>query len=579
MQLLRLFIHAGSQHRSYRIGDAGEWKEHEHPRNKQGEFAKSGGGAAPKPAAKFTVTKYVNQPIKAAGFKPAGSEGGAKVFEHPSGAKVLVHPPPEGQQYSSKWTSLKPGKTPISGVGGGIAQLLARSQSTPSQPPPASPLKAKAAPKPKPKPPASLPAAGQTAIGAPVELGQMKLVGPALGSNPGGVFEAPDGAKFYVKRTKSGAHAQNEMLAAALFHAAGGDTLEYHPAKDDHTAVVTAWREPDKAGGVNSFTAEEKKAAAANFATHAWLANWDAVGLKGDNMAVMQGKPVALDFGGSLLFRAQGASKGAAFGDSVEELDTLRDPAKNAAAAGLFGQMTDKEIEASAAKVFALHPDKIRELVDKHGPGDPAGKKQLADKLIARREDLAQRVGQLGKPQVAKYLHQPSTFPAQYQEHIKSAPAATPAEAKAITTYSGSSYVSLNGQLRDSYGEASNPTIEALRGWLAKASLPEQINVTRKLNDDFGKKLTTVIEPGVEFVDHGFASSDHWTGTVTCKITLPKGAQAAPIGQYSSNPHEHEILIQAGSRYHVDTFDPKTKTMHLTLVRSGRAGEGTVHKK
>ena len=62
-------------------------------------------------------------------------------------------------------------------------------------------------------------------------------------------------------------------------------------------------------------------------------------------------------------------------------------------------------------------------------------------------------------------------------------------------------------------------------------------------------------------------------------ISIPKGAQVAAIGRYSSHPSESEILIQAGSKYRVDSYDPKTQTMKVTLIRSGPAKGGVWHEK
>jgi hypothetical protein len=48
------------------------------------------------------------------------------------------------------------------------------------------------------------------------------------------------------------------------------------------------------------------------------------VGTGSDNLGTVNGVPTALDLGGALSFRAQGAPKGAAFGSTVGELDTMR---------------------------------------------------------------------------------------------------------------------------------------------------------------------------------------------------------------------------------------------------------------
>ena len=97
------------------------------------------------------------------------------------------------------------------------------------------------------------------------------------------------------------------------------------------------------------------------------------------------GKTITLDVGGALRFRAQGRPKGEAFGSKVDEWDTMRDKGKNPDAAALFGSMSKDELRASVERVSTISDEKIRAAV-----GDD---KQLADILIARKKDLASKVG------------------------------------------------------------------------------------------------------------------------------------------------------------------------------------------
>jgi SPP1 gp7 family putative phage head morphogenesis protein len=84
--------------------------------------------------------------------------------------------------------------------------------------------------------------------------------------------------------------------------------------------------------------------ASKNFVLDSWLANWDSVGMTGDNMMLVGDKVVRIDNGGALLFRAQGGRKGSAFGPQVTELTTLRDSGLNPSAAKTFGKLTDKDV-------------------------------------------------------------------------------------------------------------------------------------------------------------------------------------------------------------------------------------------
>jgi hypothetical protein len=84
------------------------------------------------------------------------------------------------------------------------------------------------------------------------------------------------------------------------------------------------------------------------------LANWDVVGLHGDNLLLAADGIHRIDPGGALTFRARGDRKGAAFGDHPGELTTIRNPAVGTAGR-VFAGMTAND-EAHAAAVFRAVP-------------------------------------------------------------------------------------------------------------------------------------------------------------------------------------------------------------------------------
>lgn len=226
-------------------------------------------------------------------------------------------------------------------------------------------------------------------LGEEIDPAKLKKVGSQMGSNPGGVYEDADGKRFYVKQGKSKDHVRNEMIAAALYDLAGTPTLNYRPTLGGtHVATEIAKLDKDNA---SKLSANERREAARDFAVHAWLGNWDAVGLGGDNLGTIKGVPTALDLGGALEYRAQGAPKGKAFGNDVGEIDTLRDPKANKDAAGIFGAMTPAEMRESARYVAAIPDAKIRAAIEKFG-----GSTALANKLIARKQDVAERARTFG---------------------------------------------------------------------------------------------------------------------------------------------------------------------------------------
>ncbi|BAS00429.1 hypothetical protein BV133_2835 [Blastochloris viridis] len=218
-----------------------------------------------------------------------------------------------------------------------------------------------------------------------IDTATMQKVGGRMGSNPAGVYQDSSGRRFYVKSLESPAHARNEILAAKLYQLAGAPTLTYVSAKEPNE-VATVFVDLDKKH-VSQLSDGERRQAQRWFGVHAWTANWDAAGFDGDNQGVAGGVVLTLDVGGALEFRAQGDPKGRAFGASVRELDTLRTDADNTHAVRLFGDIGPAEIGDAIAVVTRIPDAAIRRVVAENG-----GSSSLAEKMIARKADMARRV-------------------------------------------------------------------------------------------------------------------------------------------------------------------------------------------
>jgi hypothetical protein len=220
------------------------------------------------------------------------------------------------------------------------------------------------------------------------ENGWVKTGGQG-GSNPGGLFEDPNGTSWYVKDTKSEDHAKVEVAANLLYELAGIDVPEVvQGTQGDRVASKIV--EGDKIESLSQAIKNDPEAMAKireGMVVDAWLANWDVAGLGLDNIIVADGEPKRIDSGGALTYRAMGSPKGAAFGDKVTEIDTMRDPLKNAAATKVFGPTTEEELRAGAEKVAAVTPEQIQKVVD-----DMGLEQSIADKLIARRQDIIDRL-------------------------------------------------------------------------------------------------------------------------------------------------------------------------------------------
>lgn len=243
-----------------------------------------------------------------------------------------------------------------------------------------------------------------------------KQVGPQKGSNPGGLYEDAAGKKWYIKFPESEDHAKNELLASRLYHALG---IAVPPVrlveKGGKVGIASKFMEGLKADPDGLAAAP---GAQDGFGADAWLGNWDAVGEGFDNMLVgPDGTAYRIDPGGALIFRAQGAPKGDAFGEQVTETKTLMDAGMNPNTAKVYGGMTKAQKDASVAKVLEMPDEVITEAVMKFGPGNEEAKKALAAKLIARKKDLADQfpaanlIANPPKPDPTKLPVEANTFP------------------------------------------------------------------------------------------------------------------------------------------------------------------------
>jgi hypothetical protein len=192
----------------------------------------------------------------------------------------------------------------------------------------------------------------------------------------------PNAPGFTIRAAKSEDHARNEQLAAELYRAAGVDAADVHLVRGQPTSVAEVVL--DGAGQATATTAGVVE----GFVVDAWLANWTAA----QHLRAVGGKAVRTQLKGALRYRAAGELKGQSFGDTVQELELLRNAAKNPQAASMFANVDAESIVAGIDRVAALGDAQIRAIVDAVGPKDLAERARLATTLIARRDDLkAQR--------------------------------------------------------------------------------------------------------------------------------------------------------------------------------------------
>jgi len=237
-----------------------------------------------------------------------------------------------------------------------------------------------------------------------------EIGGKPGGSNPGAMYADENGVKWLVKGNNaftgsvasakmSMDRAKNEVLASKLMQAAGvgvADIRLVHlnglhggQVGPGNVGVASKWVDGLKKLSLSS--PQMIGAAQADYAIHAWLANYDVLGQDVDNLLIdKNGAAVNIDPGGAILFRAQGKKKDA-FTDDAPEWETMR--SANSHQQTVFGSMSKSQLAESAKKLALIDDDTIRALVDAHGPSETVDKKALADTLVARKHAILAKAG------------------------------------------------------------------------------------------------------------------------------------------------------------------------------------------
>lgn len=253
--------------------------------------------------------------------------------------------------------------------------------------------------------------ASADAIKGPIKLSEFKQVGAKPGgSNPGALYKHPDepSSLYLVKGNKqlqvgnvtqavSDDRAKNEVLSSKLLLAAGvgAPTMGLVDLGKEHGGGLgVASLMVEGGAAFNPSNAAHVAAIQSDFATHAWLANYDVLGMGYDNTVIKDGKAINIDPGGALLFRAQGLPKqltNGALDPTAPEFESMRSTTGEQKA--VFGKMTSEQLKASALKLAQVNDATIAKLVDTYGPGDAAAKATLTANLIARRDAILAKTG------------------------------------------------------------------------------------------------------------------------------------------------------------------------------------------
>ncbi len=435
-----------------------------------------------------------------------------------------------------------------------------------------------------------------------------------VGDKPGGtaagaLYVDGHGQRWLVKGYGNNDMAKSEVLASHLLNAAGAPTAELKLVDLGHEhqgglGVASRWLDHAQAFDVRNHA--HVKSMRQAFVAHAWLANWDSVGLLHDNVVIHRGKAVHIDPGGALEYRAMGGKKGGAFAGEVGELETMRDPAMNRASAAVYGSMTKEEIARGASAVLNLPPATIKNLVSRHGPGSSADRMALSAKLIERQRhiktwcnaaqpgtsrDTGHTLKALDKKfpvytgapgghrvkNIARFVElgtvtEPPRLPEpalnehdveSYAAHTMAGVAKLPtAQREAILSYAHLGYEEINASLRA--GKPSK-TAKALDAAIRNAGceIPPGTLLSRKIkvSGPFKEQLLNatgkvVQEPAVMSTS---TKPDMFTGNVHLKLTVGHGVKglflgwgSAPGGDSISRmPGESEIVLSPNTRLYI----------------------------
>jgi len=190
----------------------------------------------------------------------------------------------------------------------------------------------------------------------------LEQVSGKKGSNEGGLFKDKNLQTLHYVKWSSDNRAKIEALANRLYTVANVPVPNARIIKfKGKTAIMSDWIDDVKP---MSFAEMSKHPdVRRNFVVDAWLANWDAVGMNADNIVSADGTAYRIDPGGSLIFRAQGMPK-KLDGDSVPELETMRQSASAPQASQVFKNLTAADLKAGAKAVSLITDQQIDDAVD-----------------------------------------------------------------------------------------------------------------------------------------------------------------------------------------------------------------------
>ena len=413
----------------------------------------------------------------------------------------------------------------------------------------------------------------------------------------------PSGSDWVLKDYSGRSiQAENEFLANGIYNLVDSGIapesqlgLIQNRNGDVSTGVFNKWLE----GGtqIGSLRGQKQKdaylQAQDGFVLDAWLGNWDAVGMGGDNMMVVDGKVVRIDNGGSLLFRAQGGLKGKQFGSKVTELDSLLDANTNPNAAKVYKGITKRRIadqieklEDAVAKAGGIDQFLLKAGID--NISDTAQRREIRTTLTERFHDLvetrdkiegltriplSQRVNRPQDVQVRKRNTDTAKTKLTATRKTKAAIRKDNLDVREVVNFSGHSFTNINrehlaaireGKVTGKRAKDVNDQLSRLPGFSGVVGRGENDSVTPEQweawkRGDWAQSYWSCPSSTSAKPTKVFKSNKDGV----CYIVMTKGKRNGwimPISQYSP---EHEALMMGDSAFRVRGWaeQPKAEMM------------------
>ena len=227
-------------------------------------------------------------------------------------------------------------------------------------------------------------------------VNDLRKVGSAKGSNPGGVYETT-GTRYYLKHYKNKDQALTEVLAANVYECLGIWTLDPEYIEyEGKPSVMTLFRDDLKVTEPKFYfgklTDGQIESIIRMYLGAILTKNWDIIGLEYDNVMVGEkGFLYSIDQGGAFTFRARGSRK--EYGPDIDDFTSLRynDGASGAVFSKVLAEVDNTTLVRIAQNMFSLGRDLelIREF-EKSGLSDW---KNLFDTFTVRMDLLQKEIG------------------------------------------------------------------------------------------------------------------------------------------------------------------------------------------